>query len=186
MEAINNLERTIAGWFKDIPHLPLEFRKWLGDNVWWIVLIGVVLSVLALFPILMGLMVATGVGVAIGATGVYGTATGGLIGFAIIGTFLALASLGATAVLLGLAVSPLKAKKRKGWQLLFIVLIVGTVFSVAGNILSFNFGGFVGLISTALWTIVQAYLLFEIRSEFGHKVATKPVAAKSSAKATKA
>ena len=43
MELLSKLEHKIYGWFKSFPGLPAGARKWLGDNVWWIVVISAVL-----------------------------------------------------------------------------------------------------------------------------------------------
>lgn len=177
METVSSLEKTIAGWYKDLPHLPVEFRKWLGTNVWWIMLIIVILSVLALFPILAGLLLVFGLsGAAIGAAGVYGAVGGGLVGVAIFSALVAVAGLIVTVVVMGLAVTPLKEKKKKGWTLLFIILLVSAAFGVVGNLITYNL---FGVIWALLWAGVEGYFLFEIRSEFGHKVVAKPVAKKT-------
>ena len=46
MQQLQSLEQALAGVFKDAPHLPKGFRVWVVENAWWLVLIGVVLSVL--------------------------------------------------------------------------------------------------------------------------------------------
>lgn len=175
MESVRNLEKTIAGWYKDFAHLPLGLRKWLGENLWWLVLIGVVLSVLAIFPILAALALVFGLsGAAIGAAGMYGAeaaVSGGLVGVALFAALVSVAGLVVMAVVMGLAINPLKARAKKGWTLLFIVLLVSTAFSVLGSLISFSI---FGILWALVWAFVEGYFLFEVRDQFGPKVAAKP------------
>lgn len=173
MESVRSLEKTIAAWYESAPHLPVDVRKWLGLNVWWIVLIGVVLAALSIFPIIIGLLIVFGLsGAAIGAAGLYGSAVGGgLVGVALFAALVSVAGFVAVAVVMGLAINPLKARAKKGWTLLFIVLLVNTAFSVLANLLGFNV---FGIIWALIWAAIEGYFLFEIRSEFGVKHVAKP------------
>lgn len=175
METVHNLEKTVAEWYKNVPHLPKELRKWLGDNVWWLVLIGVVVSVFGVFATISTLLVVLGLGgLAFSAAGVYGSyVASGVIGFAWLSVLISLLTLLAVLVLMGMAVTPLKAKAKKGWTLLFVVLLVSVVLNVVGNLVGFNI---VGILWVAIWAAVEGYFLFEIRDEFG-KAPAKPKAA---------
>lgn len=180
MESVHNLEKSIAEWYKNFAHLPLGLRKWLGENLWWLVLIGVILSVLAILPIIGALALVFGLsGAAIGAAGIYGgydgAVAGGLVGVAMFAALVSVVGLIVMAVVMALAVSPLKARAKKGWTLLFIVLLVSTAFGVLGSLISFNIGG---IIWALLWAFVEGYFLFEIRGEFGPKPVAKPSAKK--------
>lgn len=178
MDTVHNLEKTVAEWYKNVPHLPKDLRKWLGENVWWLVIIGVVLSVFAVISTVGALLLVLGLAsaVLVGA-GIYGGAVAaGLTGFAWLVTLLALVSLLITTILMAMAISPLKAKAKKGWTLLFIVLLVSLVLNAIGALVSFNL---FSLFWTVVWAAVEAYFLFEIRGEFGK------AAVKSEAKATK-
>jgi hypothetical protein len=156
MESLHKLESTVEGWLKPLPHLPADWRKWLAENVWWITLIGVILD---------GFV----------ALGIYQAATyvNQLTGFlAAVGvtnpgwTFSMMVSLGLfvlTAVVMALAVSPLKAMKAKGWDLLFLASLVSIVASV------FNYGSgslVTSLIGAAVGAVISMYFLFEVRSHF--------------------
>ncbi|RYX78700.1 hypothetical protein EON76_03210 [bacterium] len=167
METVNKLEIMIAGWFKDLPHLPVAFHKWLATNVWWIAIIGAVLSATALLFILFVLALLT-IGLSIGGSalagvlgGVVGATVGGIISIAVI---VSVTLLVAEMVLLGMSVSPLKAMAKHGWSLLFIILLLNVVANVVTNILVLNiFALLVGL----FWAGVGGYFLFEIREYFG-------------------
>ena len=56
MEFISQLERTVQGWLKAVPHLPEGARKWLGDNIWWIAAIGAVLTGIGVLGIFITLL----------------------------------------------------------------------------------------------------------------------------------
>ena len=43
MDKINKLEIKVAAIYKDLPHLPVEFQRWLSINAWWLACIGVIL-----------------------------------------------------------------------------------------------------------------------------------------------
>lgn len=167
MEALHKFETTVAGWYKNVPHLPKNAQKWIADNVWWIVLIAVVLGVLGVF---------TGFG-AIGALGAVTATYGALspyygvavanVGAAITAAWIALAGLAASVVLMALAISPLKEHKKKGWDLLFLSDIVYFAIVVVSAVITYSFGNIVGAL---LGTAIGFYFLFEIRSHFlGHK-----------------
>jgi hypothetical protein len=175
MEFLNKLEATIGGWTKSLPHLPANAQKWLGQNVWWIDLVGVILSVI------FGL-------VAIGAlfttiallNSVYGYYAVGLSGWSIIGSVVAIVFWAVQIFLLALAVSPLKAMLKKGWVLLFITWLVRAVGIVVSAILSFSIFGFIGgIIFGAIGLAISGYFLYEIHGQFAH--VTKKVPAKKAA-----
>ena len=177
MEAVRSLEKTVAEWFKNAPHLPVGLRAWLGDNIWWLVVIGVVISVLGLLALIPLTLLTLGLSTVAVTTvpGAYGYAAGGLIGIAWVGVLLTLATLIVTTVLLAMAISPLKVKAKKGWTILFVIAIASAVLGALGNVITFNLGG---LLWTAIWAALEAYLLFEIRGQFGVKPVTKPAAKK--------
>lgn len=179
MESVHKLEKTVADWYKGMPHLPSGGQKWLADNVWWIVIIGVVLSAFGLFGIISLLFLAgAGLTLAGGAIGSgYGAAAGAALGgLLIITSLISLAVYIVELVLMVMAISPLKAHKKLGWDLLFIVTLINVASIVVTGLIAMNiFSIFWGLV----WAAVGAYFLFEIRSHFeGHKVATKKAEAK--------
>jgi len=158
MSEINRLEAMVASWYKDSPHLPKTGQTWLADNVWWLALVGLILGSLAVLGTI-GLTVFTSVILTV-LGGVYGAVVGG---FAVIGTLVFLALSIVSLILIGLAVSPLKRKAKKGWTLLFITALVNVTAIVIDFLTTFNLFGLVwGLIMAA----VGGYFLFEIRDYF--------------------
>jgi hypothetical protein len=159
METVRNLEATISKWYQSMPHLPKDVQKWLSENVWWIVLIGVIVGALALLNVLFFTVLA----------GSFLTAFGGSVGAAVgaiifIGILVSVA-LGVISVILGsMAISPLKAMQKKGWTLLFVILLVEVASTIVTNVLSYNL---FGLIWGLLWVAVSGYFLFEVHSYFG-------------------
>ena len=52
MEVVRKIEKTMAGWYGNVPHLPPNIQKWLADNVWWLAGIGAILGAIAFFGII--------------------------------------------------------------------------------------------------------------------------------------
>jgi len=179
MEAVHNLEKTVAEWYKGLPHLPKELRTWLGTNVWWIVIVGVVLSVFAAFAAISALLIILGLGGLGAGLGAnygygYGAAVSASIGVAWLWSLVALAGLVVTLVLMLMAINPLKAKAKRGWTLLFVVLLVNIAVGVVQGLGGFNIAS---IFFALLWGAVEGYFLFEIRDQFG-KAPAKVEAAK--------
>lgn len=164
MEALRKLEGVIASWYKGLPHLPENFRQWLADNIWWLVLIGVILSLLVIIPsfgiLLFGGAVLT---VSYGAASTY---DGGVFTWLLFSLLFIVADL----VLSALAIAPLKAHKKLGWSLLFLVALLNVVSTVLAFIANFSFSG---LISGLIGVAIGGYFLFEIRDHFS-VVGVKP------------
>jgi len=161
METVKKLEVTIASWYKSMPHLPKKGQEWLAVNAWWLTLIGVILGALAVVNILFFSLLAGAFLTAI--AGPIGAAAGGIV---IIGVLISLA-LGIACVVLGsMSINPLKALKKKGWTLLFVLLLLEVAAIVISDVLSFNL---FALIWQLVWAAVAGYLLFEIRGFFGEK-----------------
>lgn len=163
MEAVHSLEVALGRIYKNTPHLPIGARKWLGDNVWWIALIGAVLSVLSLVVLIPLTLAALGLGILV-TLGGYNYGANGLI------ALISLTSLVVTTVLMVIAISPLKVKAKKGWTLLFISALVSLALSAVIALLTVDI---FSLLMTALWAAVAGYFLFEIHGEFGVKHVAK-------------
>lgn len=159
MEYIGKLELRLASWYGRLPHLPDKARRWIADNIWWMVVVGVVLMALGLLSILGVLLVGTML-LSVFA-GVYGVILGSLVALLVL-VWIVLYVV--DIVMLAMAVSPLKAHLARGWRLLFVVLSIGVVVEVAYVFVSTDVGGFVSsLVSMA----IGGYVLFEIRNLFG-------------------
>lgn len=169
MQSLHKLEKTVAGWYSGLPHLPKNVQKWIGENIWWIILIVFILSIFSVFSLIAGITaLATLSTAAYSAYGMYGV--GADAGMALTAAWVTLAGLIVTTVVLGLAISPLKEGKKKGWDLLFFSDIAYFAITVAGMLVGFNFAGIIG---TVIGTAIGLYFLFEIRGHFLPH-ATKP------------
>ena len=179
MDFINKLEAMVGGWAKNVPHLPIAGQKWLAVNVWWIVLI---IAILSGISVLFGLSSIFTLMSLIGTTANSYYVNQAITGYAVSTAAVSLLFLAAEAVLMGLAVKPLKDIQKKGWVLLFLVLLVQAIAIVVGALLTGSMGGFiVGVIFGAICLAIEAYFLFEIRGEFAHvtKHSTKNAAKKA-------
>lgn len=173
MEFLTKLEHKVIGWLKDVPHLPNGARKWLGTNVWWIVVIGVILGALAGLFSLIGLFTLFAT---LSSPVVAYYASSSLIGLAVAKAVIALVFLGAEIALLAFAINPLKAKQKKGWVLLFMSWLVGALSVVVTAVLTLNpFSFIMSIIFGALWVALGGYLLFEIHGQFAHVERSKGV-----------
>lgn len=172
---LKKLESLIEGWLAKVPHLPKNAQDWLAKNVWWVALIG---------AIAYGITVL----VALGAISYLGAPapnyTYFVPGYAAWSVTFALIQVLFSVVvggLLAFAVQPLRAQTKKGWTLLFFVLLVGIVELVVNSLLGFvravTFGGagifalsdlLFTLLFGAIFAAVAAYFLFQIRSHFAH------------------
>ena len=165
-ESIKKFEDTIQGWLKPIPHLPTTWRKWISDNVWWITLVGVILSVIGLFGLLIVLLGAMSF---FGANsvfyGAYVPAT--YSGMQLFAGFVQLLFLVATVAITAMAIMPLRLMSKKGWDFLFLAFLIGIVAQVVGAVLMTNPSGIITtLLSDLIGAAISAYFLFEIRSYF--------------------
>lgn len=158
MEYVRQLERKILQWTKELPHLPSVAQKWLGQNIWWIILVIVILSslgfLISLLTLLGGVAAVTLFAPAIGAVAL----VAGLIGLAFSAVQI---------ILMAMAIKPLQTRQKQGWTLLFIAWLVSGVAVVAAAILSFNpFNFIVYLIFGAVFFAIAGYFLFEIHGQF--------------------
>lgn len=170
MEFLHKLESTIAGWTKGVPHLPKAGQKWLADNVWWIVLIGAILSGISLLVALGGLLTLIALLGAVTAS-IYGAyAAAGVTGLTIVAAIIGLAFLIVRVVLLSMAVKPLKALQAKGWMLLFIGWLIEVAAVVISSVMTMSVVSFLlGIIMGAVGLAISGYFLFEIHSHFAHE-----------------
>ena len=158
MQQLSGLENSLGVLFKGLPHLPKDWRHWLADNAWWLALIGVVigcLGILGLVPVVLGISIFTGI--------IAGPAAGALV---IITGIVNMAVLVMSVALEAMAITPLKAKQKRGWDMLFLVSLVTFTGAVLNALITGNIGNILGLI---LGTLIGLYILFEVRMYFVHK-----------------
>jgi len=166
MDSIKKLEKTIEEWLKPLPHLPSSWRNWIGQNVWWMALIGVILSAFAVLAGLGAILTAMSLlGVATSIYGVYMAES--YSSWWMISSAVALVFMAIILVLTAMAIQPLKGLKKKGWDLLFLTSVIGFVSMVISAVMNLNALNMIpNLLSTAISAVISMYFLFEIRSHF--------------------
>jgi len=172
MSRVKQLETLIENWLKPLPHLPNDIQKWIANNVWWITLVAAFGSAIATLMALSGIFAYMSfVGNASNYVGFYAVssyATGWIWSAVVSLAFLAIST-----VLLSKAVTPLKEHRRWGWDLMFIILLIGAAQAFLSAVFSFSFFEFIfGVIFSALGLTISAWLLFGIRSYFVKSVKT--------------
>lgn len=160
MDTIRKIEKTAASWYRDVPHLPVSAQKWLAVNMWWLVLIFVILGAIGALQLLSAVLLPNFL--LIGSySGLIGTMAGATL-FA--PAFLVTLLISIIAVILSaMAVTPLRTLLKKGWTLLFSVVLLSVASAVFGFILQWNLGS---LLSSLLSAAIGGYILFEIRTYF--------------------
>ena len=182
MELLTKLERTILGWLKNVPHLPVGVRTWLGENVWWIAIIGAAASGISALVMLVKLFDGLA---ALSSPFVSFFVSTSFVVWLVVGAAVSLVFMAVNCLLLALSVNPLKARQKKGWTLLFIVWLVGLVSVVVSAALTLNaLGVFTTLIFGAIGLAISGYFLFEIHGEFAQVQQSRGV--KAEKKASKA
>jgi hypothetical protein len=159
MEFMKKLETTLAGWYKQVPfHFPPNGRKWLTENVWWLVLIGVVVSVLALVSMFKLMMYANDLTSQYQAiAGYYGVRDKSWSYNAAL--WLSVVFGVVILVIEAMAIQPLKALRARGWYLLFAAMLVGAVAAVVNAVVSYDLSSLIGAV---IGFAVGGYFLFEI------------------------
>lgn len=165
MDSIKQLEQKVETWVKPIPHLPASWRNWVSENIWWITLIAAILSIMGVFTTLSAMFsVMSLFGFA---SGVYGYVAPVNNFWWMISAMVSVASLVLMAAISAMAVNPLKSHQKKGWDLLFLILVINTVLTGVSILINFNFFAFIpSVIGTGISAFISAYFLFEIRSYF--------------------
>lgn len=155
MQYVDSVADTTAKWMKDIPHLPKGFTKWLAENSWWLTIIGVVLSAFGIIGLLTTMMAGSVVLAAVGAVG--------LGGMFFVSTLVTLVGYGVSVVAEAMAISPLKAMKKRGWDLLFFALLVSVALSIVGSLLTVNI---VGILFSLIAAAIGIYVALELKPYF--------------------
>lgn len=165
MEMVHSIEKVMEKWFKQLPfHLPEKARKWLGENMWWIVIVGVVFSIWSIINSLRALFWADTIlqqarefAAAMGVS----VPNNALIDIALWVNIIAFA---VSISIEALAIKPLRSMKKKGWDLLLLAMVV----SIAGSLVSALLNGAIveAIIGTVLGVAIGGFLLFEIRGQF--------------------
>lgn len=168
MKVVSDLETYLVKVSKGLPHLPKKVLDWLYENVWWIVAAGVGLSVLGALSSLhwFSLFLAD-----INAIFGYGYR------FGFDGFFTILGSLGWAVIMIAaivasaLAIMPLKEKKKRGWDLLFMSSLISAVGAILSALLS-GWALLSNLFGAAIGLAIGWYFLFELRGHYAAKTDT--------------
>jgi hypothetical protein len=148
----------ISVLYRDMPHIPATARGWIAGNIWWIALIGAIIGAIGVLSLVF-ITLLGGIFLA-GAVFLFTAKFGG---FALLLSVMLVAALIANAVVLIMAISPLKARLYKGWYLLAVSLALNLLAAVLTLILKQEIITFVWNI---MWVGVGGYLLFEIQAFF--------------------
>ncbi len=176
MDTLVKLEKRILSWFNTVPHLPESVRKWLGDNLWWIAVIGLVISAIGAVSVLFTTLLSSAASVA------YVLPT--FAAWQLITGMVLLGYLVIECILLGLAIKPLQSKQKKGWVLLYLLWLVGILFVVVQAVLTLNpFLFILQVLFGAIWVAISGYFLFEVHGQFGHVIKSPGVKAEEKKKA---
>ena len=174
MAQLDKLETTLDDMLnKKAPFkIPEDGRKTLAGALWWLALIFGVLqlwSAWALWNVAHiadplvdyanSISAAYGVGPVVNSLGFF--------------YYLALAVIAAVGIVSLLAAPGLKAMKKSGWNLLFYAMLVNVAYGVV--ILFEHYGGFGDMLAAFVSSLIGAYLLFQVRSQFmkSHAVSKK-------------
>lgn len=144
----------LAPTFAQAPHLPAGLVEFLASIAPWLVGLGGILGVFS------------GLGMVLNAVGLGSNWWMRLAGYSQL-YFLAVGVLQlASAVILLMAFSPLKARKQAGWLLLGWNMVVNIAQTVVGVAFSMGMMGAGSLIWSAVGMLIAAYVLFELRSQY--------------------
>lgn len=162
---VRKLETTLAGWFKQVPfHLPAGGRTWLTNNAWWIVLVGAILSALAALASVQAYLWAEGVTRQYrDAVAYYGITPAAGSSLDMTAVWVSLAFYVAVILLEVMAISPLKRRQKKGWDLMFMAMLVSALSGVVAAVLTVSVSGLLG---TTVGLAIGGYFLFEVHSNF--------------------
>lgn len=140
-------ESWLLPLFSNLPHLPEGGRKVVTDIIPWLSLIFGVLGII-------GLLGSGMVGMIFSPLVILGGGFSGII------LLLTIVLAIACSVFSILAFKPLQAMKKTGWDYLFYALCISTVSMLIGMI------AMMGGIGSVIFTLIGAYLLFEIRARY--------------------
>ncbi len=165
MDTVKSIEAQLVDLNKTLPKLPAGLTKWLADYGWLLVLISVILSIMTLVTLVPLLLLAFGVSTAVGVGNLFAgygfnPAIAPLAWLSISISFVTLLF---AIVVEAMAITPLKNKQHRGWQLIFIVMLVSTALSIVASIVTLQPGSLV--INLVVYAI-GFYVLFQLRPHF--------------------
>ncbi len=164
MKIISDLENSLEKPMKDLPALPKGFRDFLVKIVPWLALIGGIFGVISAWNIYRWTTIgddyvdlANEISRAYGGTTITNNSWSMFL-------YLAVGVLLVTSIIYIMAFSPLKNYQKKGWDLLFIALLLNLAYGVV--LLFTDYGGFSNFIGTLIGSAIGVYLLFQLRDYY--------------------
>jgi hypothetical protein len=167
---MNRFETLLASWYARLPHLKPTHQQWFAANIWWLILIGVILNAISIILVVLATFFFGAFATIFG--GAVGTVVAGVTAVAVV---FAMAFTIVVTVISAMAIAPLKARQRRGWYLLLVALVINLVWTVLGLLI---YRDIINFFWNMLSLAVTGYLLFEIRTLYLNKSgATKRSAA---------
>ncbi len=154
MQFIDAIENSLRDLFARAPHLSDGLRKWIAQNLWWIVAItAVLLTVYAVYLIFASIFW--------GFASVFTLHFGGL--FAVGGLWIQAIFCAIMAVVAMAAVSGLQKKSAQGWRGVFVLWLFFALMEILTLLANF---GLANLFWTAFVVAFFAYAIYEPRDYF--------------------
>lgn len=160
---VNAIENWLAGIYKNAPALPSGARDWIANNVYWLAAVGGVLGLWGAYSLWRVTQWSNGLAqYADEMARYYGTTS--LSNDYGVMLWVVIAAAVVQAVLALMAVGPLKAHRKNGWNLLFYGALLSVVMAVLYLFTNgYGMGSFLG---SLLGSAIGLYFLFQIRSHF--------------------
>jgi uncharacterized membrane protein YfcA len=156
--AVSSVKSAIITYHARMPHLPENARRWLSDNLWWIVLMAALfgafgVAILVLITLLGGVFLA-------GAVFLFSAKFGGL---ALLLMTAAVGLMVTNVIVSIMAIKPLQAKVKRGWNLLCLSLVIGFVAALLTDAVRHDIGA---VIKDVLLVSIGMYVMLELRRYF--------------------
>ncbi len=164
MLAIDKIQTEIEKLLKPLPKMPVDAIKWLSDNFWILTAVSAVLMGLSIITIIGGVIAAYTVTTSF--MGYYSYVYNPGIWWLIQSLF-SIAALVVSMIFMAKSIKPLRAFEKKGWDLMFLAIIVSVAFVVVNGVLSFSIISMIGaIVSATISLAIGSYILFEIKPNF--------------------
>ena len=156
MKQLSPLLKVLDENYAKAPALPKKWTDLIVTFAPWLALLGGVLGLLFGVMGLLASLSLFGLVAAVAPLGVYGATYGPQYIIAVVVGALVLL---ATGVLSLMAYPSLKARKEKGWNLMFFVLVLGIVSSIASlNVFS--------IVMSLVVALIEYYVLYQVKAYF--------------------
>ncbi len=134
--------------------LPESARKWIAQWAWLFAVVGLIIGIMAFFPLLAGLGLISTFGVVFASGRFWALA------------WLSLIAMAAYLVVLGIAIPKLKARQAQGWNLIYYATLAYFAYDVVYALSYVTAASVMGLFWNLIWLVVSLYFIFQVRSQF--------------------